>query len=160
MKKAEVMLSLLRIAMGVLFTWAFFDKVFGLGFATTSARAWIHGGSPTSGFLKFTDGTFSPIFQFLSGIQIIDWLFMLGLLGIGLAMLSGIGLRIAGYAGAVFGVLLYLSVFPPQNNPVIDEHLIYSLIFLVFSTGEVGRRYSLYLWWSKQALVKKYSFLQ
>lgn len=160
MKKIELFLSLLRITMGILFTWAFLDKVFGLGFATTSAKAWIQGGSPTTGFLKYTDGTFSSIFHILSGNPTIDWLFMLGLVGIGLAMLLGIGIRIAGYAGAVFAALLYLSVFPLENNPLIDEHVIYFLIFLIFSTGEVGRCYSLSSWWSKQRLVKKYSFLR
>ena len=36
---------------GFIFLWAFLDKSFGLGYATPSDNAWIHGGSPTTGFL-------------------------------------------------------------------------------------------------------------
>ncbi|MEV4569763.1 hypothetical protein AB0K12_38895 [Nonomuraea sp. NPDC049419] len=43
-----------RIAIGWIFLWAFLDKTFGWGFATPSDRAWIAGGSPTTGFLKGT----------------------------------------------------------------------------------------------------------
>lgn len=57
-------LALLRIGFGLTFLWAFLDKMFALGFhtgygpdGTTLDRfgdaAWIHGGSPTEGFLKF-----------------------------------------------------------------------------------------------------------
>ena len=45
-------LILLRLALGVEFLWAFVDKLFGLGYSTPSARAWLNGGSPTKGFLK------------------------------------------------------------------------------------------------------------
>src|SRR6185295_12626895 len=78
----------LRYVMAFIFLWAFVDKTFGLGFATTPEKAWIHGGSPTSGFLSFgTHGPFVEIFKSLSGMPIIDWLFMLGLLFIGLTLL-------------------------------------------------------------------------
>ncbi|WP_442945749.1 hypothetical protein [Nonomuraea sp. LPB2021202275-12-8] len=43
-----------RIALGWTFLWAFLDKTFGWGFATPADRAWIAGGSPTTGFLKGT----------------------------------------------------------------------------------------------------------
>ena len=51
MNKQKIVFVMLRLAMGFIFLWAFFDKVFGLGFATTSEQAWINGGSPTSVFL-------------------------------------------------------------------------------------------------------------
>ncbi|WP_318272177.1 hypothetical protein [Microbispora triticiradicis] len=41
-----------RVAVGWVFLWAFLDKLFGWGFATPAAKAWINGGSPTTGFLK------------------------------------------------------------------------------------------------------------
>jgi len=56
-------LAVLRIAFGLTFLWAFVDKLFALGFHTGygqdgkldrfGAAAWINGGSPTEGFLKF-----------------------------------------------------------------------------------------------------------
>ena len=48
-------LAVLRITMGLTFLWAFLDKAFGLGYATTSKQAWIHGGSPTQGFLSHVE---------------------------------------------------------------------------------------------------------
>ncbi|MGW5055042.1 hypothetical protein [Actinokineospora sp. NPDC004072] len=52
---AARLLAMVRIAMGLVFAWAFLDKSFGLGYATPSANAWINGGSPTKGFLGGID---------------------------------------------------------------------------------------------------------
>ena len=100
-------LATLRIAFGLTFLWAFFDKLLALGFATGYDQdgnldrfgdaAWINGGSPTEGFLKFgADGPFKGFYNRIAGDAWADWLFMLGLLGIGLALTLGIGMRIAG----------------------------------------------------------------
>lgn len=48
---ARYLLAGIRIALGFIFLWAFLDKVFGLGFSTPSAKAWINGGNPSQGFL-------------------------------------------------------------------------------------------------------------
>jgi len=45
-KTAARALAVLRITTGFVFLWAFLDKTFGFGYATPSAKAWIHGGSP------------------------------------------------------------------------------------------------------------------
>ena len=87
--------GLARIALGWIFLWAFFDKFLGLGYSTLPAKSWLMGTSPTTGFLKGAAGTFAPFFNGLSGNMIVDWLFMVGLLGIGLALVLGIGMRSA-----------------------------------------------------------------
>ena len=51
-----------RVSLGWIFLWAFLDKLFGLGHETKSAQAWIHGGSPTYGFLA--KGAKGPIADF------------------------------------------------------------------------------------------------
>jgi thiosulfate dehydrogenase [quinone] large subunit len=57
-------LGVLRIVMGLTFLWAFVDKMFGLGYATSPAQAWIHGGSPTKGFLAHVEvGPFQSILR-------------------------------------------------------------------------------------------------
>lgn len=120
----------LRIVMSFIFLWAFFDKLLGLGFATTQDKAWINGGSPTTGFLSFgTEGPLASIFQSLSGIQIVDWLFMLGLLFVGLTLLCKRFLRWGAIAGSIMMFLMYLATFPPENNPLIDEHIVFILVF-------------------------------
>src|SRR4051794_38019142 len=77
-----------RLALGWVFVWAFVDKLFGLGHETTSKQAWIHGGSPTKGFLAHgATGPFQGFYHDIAGAAWADWLFMLGLAGIGVALL-------------------------------------------------------------------------
>lgn len=161
MKRVDLLFSLVRVVLGIIFFWAFIDKLYGLGYATATEKSWLAGESPTAGFLKFgTHGPFATFFQGLAGNPFVDWLFMMGLLFVGLSLLLGIGMKIAGYSGALMMGLIYLSLFPPENNPLIDEHIIYILLFIIFSKGEVGHRFSLNSWWKKMGLVKKYAMLQ
>lgn len=149
----------LRIGMGWLFLWPFLDKLFGLGFATGPEDAWIAGGSPTFGYLKFaTSGPFAPIFQGFAGNPVADWLFMLGLLSIGLALLFGVGVTIAGYSGAVMMLSLWLSNLPPEHNPFLDEHIIYTIVLIGLATVQAGQWVGLGKWWSEK--VKSYPFLE
>lgn len=122
----------MRLGMSFIFLWAFFDKLFGLGFATTAEKAWINGGSPTYGFLaNGTHGPFASFFQSLATVPAVDWLFMIGLVGIGLSLLTGIAFRLGAISGVVMMLLMYLSALPPANNPLIDDHIIYSLVLIL-----------------------------
>ncbi len=124
----------LRYAMSFIFLWAFVDKTFGLGYATVAEKAWLVGGSPTTGFLLHgTSGPFAEFFQSLANHAVIDWVFMLGLLGIGIGLLIPKYIKWAGLAGIVMMLLMYLAGFPPENNPIVDEHIIYILVFAVLA---------------------------
>ena len=159
--KKEKFWGVMRIVMALIMLWAFFDKLFGLGFATTSEKAWINGASPTMGFLKFgTEGSwFASIFQGMAGSAVVDWLFMLGLLLIGLALLFGIGMKIAGKAGALMMLLMWLAIIPPENNPILDDHVVYFLIFLGLAHSTAAGKWSLQCWWKNTELVKKHPIL-
>lgn len=151
----------LRIALGSVLLWAFIDKLFGLGFATVAEKAWINGGSPTAGFLKFAaKGPLVNMYNALAGNPVVDWLFMMGLLLIGLSLILGIGLKIAGYSGAILMILMWSAVLFPENNPIIDEHIIYALVFLIFTQLPVGDYFGFGKMWSQTALVKKYPILK
>lgn len=154
-------LSSLRVALSFIFLWAFFDKLFGLGFATLPDKSWLAGVSPTAGFLTFgVEGFFSPIFHTLSGNALVDILFMGGLLLIGLCLILGVGTKIACYSGILMMGLIYLSLFPPENNPLIDEHIIYIIVLLLLSQKPNSSHLPLNHWWRKTSLVKKYPFLE
>lgn len=161
-KRDQFFLGLIRICLGFVFLWAFLDKTFGLGFATVSEKAWLAGGSPTSGFLlNGTHGLFAGFYQSLANILLIDWIFMIGLLCIGLSLILGIAVRIAGYSGALLMLLMYTAAMPPSNNPLIDDHIIYALILLLFANVKmVGHWLGMGGLWSKTSLVKKYRFLE
>jgi len=134
MNKQKIVLSVLRYAMGFVFLWAFFDKLFGLGFATTTEKSWINGGSPTAGFLSFgVQGPFADFFSMLAGIAIVDWLFMLGLLFIGLTLVFNKYIKWGCLAGSIMLLLMYLALLLPANNPFIDEHIIYILVLALIA---------------------------
>ena len=159
--KERVLWALLRLSLGWIFLWSFLDKMFGLGFDTAPEKSWVLGTSPTFGFLKFaTHGPFANVFQSLAGNAVIDGLFMLGLLLIGLALLLGIGIRIASSSGALLLSLMWLAALPPLHNPFLDEHIIYILVLISLSFTKAGHWLGLGTWWSATALVKRYPFLE
>ena len=134
MNKEKILLTALRLAMGFIFLWAFVDKTFGLGFATSSEKAWINGGSPTTGFLSAgVKGPFAEVFHSLAGVVVVDWLFMLGLLFIGLTLLLNRYVFFGAVAGVMMIVLMWLSLLFPANNPLIDEHIIYALVLALLA---------------------------
>lgn len=124
-----MLLAVLRIMLGFVFFWAFIDKTFGLGFATKAADAWIKGGSPTSGFLGHAvQGPFAGLFHSLSGVGVIDWLFMAGLLFVGITLIFNKFVKWGALAGILMLVLMYLSLLWPANNPIVDDHLVYAIL--------------------------------
>ncbi|MFC4530674.1 hypothetical protein ACFO60_07850, partial [Sphaerisporangium dianthi] len=65
--------AVVRLALGWTFLWAFADKLFGFGFATPAAKAWVNGGSPTTGFLKGTkESALGGFFTGLAGQAWVD----------------------------------------------------------------------------------------
>lgn len=153
-------LLLLRLSLAGIFLWAFFDKLLGLGFSTKAAFAWLSGGSPTTGFLKMaTYGPFKPFFISLAGSSVVDWLFMLGLLFVGTALLLGIARKLTAYGGTLMLFLMWLSMFPPKTNPLIDDHVInaFALWVLLYAKDQ---KWTLYSWWSKTPPVKSLPILE
>ncbi len=134
MNKQKIVFAVLRYVMGFTFLWAFIDKVFGFGFATTSEKAWIHGGSPTTGFLaNAVKGPFAEIFHSLAGVAIVDWLFMLGLLFVGLTLIFNRYVKWGCIAGALMMFSMFLALLPPENNPIVDEHIVYILVLALIA---------------------------
>ena len=155
---ARKVLAVARIVIGFTFLWAFVDKLFGLGFATPSARAWINGGTPAQGFIKGIDGPFHDVFQIVAN-PVGDWLFMAGLLGIGLALILGIGMRVAAVAGVLLVFFMYLASFPLETNPIIDDHVLEGVAIatvVLFGAGDV---YGLGLRWKALPIVQRNHWL-
>ncbi|MDH4123150.1 MAG: hypothetical protein OEV21_03600 [Thermoplasmata archaeon] len=160
-KKEQIAWIGIRIGLGWILFWAFLDKMFGLGFATDPANAWLAGGSPTSGYLAYaSSGILGDFYAGLANNVVIDSLFMLGLFAIGLAMILGIGQKIAGYTGAILMILLWSTNLPPSNNPIIDDHIIYAILFLALTTVKAGQWLGLGKWWVNTPIVKKFPFLE
>ncbi len=155
------LLGVVRLLMGFTFLWAFLDKTFGLGFATPAERSWLSGGSPTTGFLGGSiegGNPFAGIWEFFLSINpLTDVLFMVGLLGIGLALMLGIGTRVAAVSGCAMYLLMYLAAFPMTTNPLFDDHLVLAVLLLAMAGLAAGDHVGLGRSWKK--LVKGNRFL-
>jgi thiosulfate dehydrogenase [quinone] large subunit len=171
-RTAGYALGVMRIVIGWTFLWAFFDKLLSLGYstgrdATTNAvnhfgpDAWIHGGSPTAGFLGFAaKGPFKGFYNNIAGATLTDWGFMLGLLAIGVAFTLGISMRLATIGAAAMYVLMWSVVLPPETNPITDDHTIGLLVVLVLGLFGAGRYLGLGSWWTSQSVVKRFPILK
>lgn len=170
-RAAHIALGVLRIIIGWTFLWAFVD-VFALGYSTGvdpvtgkverfGDAAWLHGGSPTLGFLKFgADGPFNGFYHAIAGTTLADWGFMFGLLAIGVSLTFGVFNRLGTIAGVAMYLMMWTVVMPPANNPVADDHLLGAAAVLVLGLYGAGRYLGLAGWWDKQDLVKKYPVLR
>ena len=158
-----------RISLGFVFLWAFVDKLFGLGLATCNVKgvttigchsAWLSGGSPTSGFLSHAAGPFANFYNALAGVPLIDWLFMLGLLGIGIGLMFGVAMKVSAAAGSLMLFMMWTAALWPANNPFIDQHIIYILLIIGLAGVNKDQVLGLRKVWVKLPVVKKYSWLE
>ncbi len=168
---ARKVLAVGRIVIGFTFLWAFLDKLFGLNFSTPSAGAWINGGTPAQGFISRIEGPFAGLFQMFAN-PFGDWLFMFGLLGIGVAMIAGAGLRIAAVGGTLLMLFMFLAEFPTASamvdgelvrgstNPIVDSHWHEALLLIIAAVTLAGDTWGLGTWWAKKGFVRKYTWLR
>ncbi|HEY3010061.1 MAG TPA: DoxX family protein [Micromonosporaceae bacterium] len=156
----QVIWALTRLALGFVFLWAFLDKLFGLGRNTPKSRSWLEGGSPTTGYLSAVDGPFKDFFHRLAGRDWVDWLFMIGLAGVGVALILGIGVTIAAIAGTLLLLAMWLASLPIDANPFVDDHLVYALVIIGIAATGAGLRFSLAPWWRRTRLVRALPFLR
>jgi thiosulfate dehydrogenase (quinone) large subunit len=153
--------AITRMSLGWIFLWAFLDKLFGLGHETPNAGAWIDGGSPTQGFLKNSPtGPFEGLYNDIAGAAWADWLFMIGLAGIGAALILGIGIRIAAAAGALLMVMMWAAVLPPESNLFMDDHIIYALVLVGLALVSAGNTLGFGMWWGNIKLVRTHPVLK
>lgn len=172
--KAGKVWGLLRIAMGWTFLWAFLDKAFALGFSTGRLEnggidffgpaAWINGGSPTDGVLQYavhTKGFFEGFYQGLAGSTFVEWAYMLSMLVIGIALIFGIGTRLAALGGIVWMAIFYTATaIWPEHNPFVDDHVIYAIVLGGIAYVGAGRYFGFGRWWERTRLVKKLPVLK
>ena len=156
---ARIAIAALRVVLGFYFLWAFVDKLFGFGFATPAERAWINGGSPTTGFLSGVEGPFAGAFNAIAGAAWADWLFMAGLFGIGVALILGVGMRIATVSAVIMLFLMYLASFPMTTNPIIDDHVVDALAIAALGLLGAGDVYGLGLKWKALPIVARNRWL-
>ncbi|WP_405848169.1 hypothetical protein [Streptomyces sp. NBC_01518] len=162
----------LRLLTGFVFLWAFLDKTFGFGYATPSGKGWIDGGSPTKGFLSsVAAGPMESTFHDWAGAGWANWLFMLGLLGVGIALVAGVALRLAAVAGTAMMALMWIAEWPPakhlsdgslsmSSNPFADYHLIYAIVLIALAAAGAGATWGLGKLWATLPIVRDHTWLR
>ncbi|MFI6585474.1 hypothetical protein [Embleya sp. NPDC050493] len=170
-RTTDIAVTGLRVLLGFVFLWAFLDKTFGLGYATASGKGWIDGGSPTKGFLSHVDvGPMAGTLRGWAGEPWAGWLFMLGLSAVGVALILGIGLRLAAGAGTAMMALMWIAEWPPakhldsgkatsSTNPFTDYHVIYAISLIVLAAVAVGSRLGLGARWARLPFVRDHRWL-
>ena len=151
-----------RIALGWIFLWAFLDKLFGLGHETATKDAWINGGSPTKGFLGLRREGSVP--GALPGHR---------RRGLGRLAVHDRPARHRGRPAArhrrcgspqppvrLLMVLMWTAVLPPENNPFMDDHLIYAAVLAGLALVGAGNTLGLGRVWATLPLVRRFGWLR
>ena len=170
-KVARYAWAVARLSIGFEFLWAFLDKLLALGYATGKdpktgvidrfgPAAWIQDGSPTKGFLMNVKGPFKGLFKPMAGATWANWLFMIGLLAIGVALMLGIGMRIAAGSGALLLVFMWMALLPLSNNPFMDYHLIYAVVLVGLAAVHAGDTFGFGRSWARSDIVQRYPVLR
>jgi thiosulfate dehydrogenase [quinone] large subunit len=100
------------------------------------------------------------MYKSFAGAAWADWLFMIGLAAIGTALILGIGMRLAAAAGGLLLVLMFTAVLPPENNPFMDDHLIYAGVLALLALTAAGNTLGLGTQWTKLPIVQRLPWLK
>jgi thiosulfate dehydrogenase [quinone] large subunit len=153
--------AVLRLSIGWVVLWAFLDSMFGLGHETAGKDAWVLGGSPTKGLLAFAaSGPFAGVYHDLAGQAWADWLLMLDLLCVGVALVAGIAMGLAAGSAVLLLILMWSAVLPPANNPFMDDHLIYAMVLVLLAAAGAGTPLGLGATWKSLPVVKQNGWLR
>ena len=98
---------------------------------------------------------FNGFYQWLATSQNIGWVNFInewGLTLIGGSVILGIFVRLSSIAGFLMMLLYYLPIlkfpYPNPHSYIVDEHIIYALVFLFFAAVRAGRVWGLESWCS------------
>lgn len=89
------------------------------------------------GYLESVEGPFAGFFHKLAQYRIIDYLNKWGLFLTGLALVFGVFVRLASYAGIAMMIFYWLTKFPHKEG-VIDERVISIAVFFLLIIVNAG----------------------
>jgi thiosulfate dehydrogenase [quinone] large subunit len=85
-----------------------------------------------------------------------DYLFMIGLCGIGLALILGVAMRIAAVSGVVLLIFMWMASLPIKTNLFLDEHLIYALVLIGLALVHADRKIGLGSLWERLPVLGRF----
>ena len=141
-----------RLLVGSAFLWSFLDRLYGLGVPTPAAEGWIDGGSPTASTLWYDlRGPLADPVRAITGARVIrgpssferysvvtrlvephawvDWVFMLSMLIIGMALVLGVLTRICAVGGMVWmAVIQAVTALWATSSLLVALHVLTFLL--------------------------------
>lgn len=149
----KLFLVLLRLSMGWLFFYAGITKVINPNW---SAAGYLKGAKTFTGFYQWlASADILPFTNFFN-----EW----GLTLIGAALILGVFVRLGSILGAFMMVMYYFPIltFPKvgTNAYIIDEHIIYAIVFLFLAAASAGRYFGLEKWCSSLPICNRYPTLR
>jgi len=97
---------------------------------------------------------------------------MFGLLGIGVAMIAGAGLRIAAAGGTLLMLFMFMAEIPAattfvdgelvrgSTNPIVDSHWHEALLLIIAAVTLAGDTWGLGKWWANRPIVRRNPWLR
>lgn len=138
----ETSLFFLRLALGWVFLYAGWEKVIDPKFSSV-------------GYLR-TAKTFHAFYAWLATpgmIHLVNVVVEWGMVVIGLALIFGLAVKLAGILGAAFMALFYFpalnGLYPNAFSLIVDEHVVYFFALLLIASLGAGRMWQLESWFKK-----------
>ncbi len=132
----KISILLLRLGMGWLFFYAGIIKILN--------PQWTSGGylKGAKTFTIFYHALLSP-----SILPIVDFINEWGLTLLGISLIFGIFVRLSSILGAALMLLYYFPIldfpYPNTYSFIVDEHIVYALVLILFAALRAGRIYGL-----------------
>lgn len=127
-----------------MFSFTFFGLRLVIGFVFLYAGISKLGDWSAAGYLAGATGPLADWFQSLAGNGLVDALNVWGAILIGACLMLGLLARPASFFGIIMMILYYFSDFVGNTaHGLIDEHIIYSIVLLLFISGGVGHIFGL-----------------
>lgn len=131
-KSSQLIIVLLRVALGWLFFYAGITKVLNPEWSS-------------AGYLGAAK-TFPAFYHWLAGpglLPITDFMNEWGLTLLGASLILGVFVRLSAPLGALMMILYYLAAldfpYPNPHSYLVDEHIIYALALLFLASIRAGR---------------------
>lgn len=144
-KFQKLAILFLRLSLGWIFLYSGITKIMNPGWSA-------------EGYLK-TAQTLPSLFQWFAAPQNIGWVNFLNIWGqtlVGAALVLGVFIRPAAVGGILLMILYYLPIlhFPYAGKGttsfIVDQHVIFILVFLFLWASDAGK------FWSLGPLIKKF----
>ena len=132
----------LRVGIGWLMFYAGITKILNPAW---SAAGYLAGAKTFTGFYQWASQPgILPVINFIN-----EW----GLFLLGISLMLGIGVRLSSVLGAALMLLYYFPLldfpYPTPHSFIVDEHIIYALVLLLFAAMRAGRVWGLETWCSR-----------